>query len=308
MKGLGLVNRDTMARARNLKPSLFKNELLGQADPTLTILFAGLWCLADRDGYLEDRPLRIKAEILPYRESLDINVCLTELYTLGFIRRFIGSNGEPLIHITKFLVHQNPHKTERESELVSFDNGGGCPVTVKYTLDNGSRPADPLLLIPDSLLPPTDTLNNKVADAPAAAVEKKTPRKRNKNFEIAAANLPPDVAEAFARCWRGWPTMGYNFKEKSNQPRRINQAKACENFYLVCQNLNLATVDGTPIGPAMIADAALSWVDRLRQKTFKQYGNDIAPPVPCIANFFSADPASKKHWQEAIVEQFGAEP
>ena len=151
-----------------------------------------------------------------------------------------------------------------------------------------------------------EATTTKVADAPAVAA--KPPRKRNKNFEIAAANLPDDVAEAFARCWRGWPEKGYNFKEKSNQPRRINQAKACENFYLVCQNLNLATEDGTPIGPAMITDAALAWVERLKQKTFKQYGYDIAPPVPCIANFFSADPASKKHWQEAIIEQFGAEP
>jgi len=30
------------------------------------LLYPGLWMLADREGRLEDRPLRIKAEILPY--------------------------------------------------------------------------------------------------------------------------------------------------------------------------------------------------------------------------------------------------
>ena len=43
-------------RARNLKPSIFKNELLAVADPLYTLVFEGLWCLADREGRLEDRP------------------------------------------------------------------------------------------------------------------------------------------------------------------------------------------------------------------------------------------------------------
>jgi hypothetical protein len=57
-------------RARNLKPGLFKNELLGEANPLLTILFEGLWCLSDREGRLEDRPLRFCAEIFPYRRKI----------------------------------------------------------------------------------------------------------------------------------------------------------------------------------------------------------------------------------------------
>ncbi len=61
-----------MARARNIKPGLFKNEILGVAEPIYTLLFEGLWLLADREGRLEDRPLRIKAEIFPYREGLDL--------------------------------------------------------------------------------------------------------------------------------------------------------------------------------------------------------------------------------------------
>src|SRR5262244_3073085 len=59
-----------LIRARNIKPGIFKNELLGAADPLLTLLFEGLWCMADREGRLEDRPLRIKAEIFPYPKNL----------------------------------------------------------------------------------------------------------------------------------------------------------------------------------------------------------------------------------------------
>ena len=105
-----------MARARNIKPSLFKNEILGQADPLLTILFESLWCLADREGRMEDRPLRIKAETFPYREGLDVNGYITELVRLGFIRRY-SVNGVPYIQVVNFKKHQTPHNTEKPSEI-----------------------------------------------------------------------------------------------------------------------------------------------------------------------------------------------
>tara|TARA_R110000782_G_C14796815_1_gene411423 strand:+ start:583 stop:1359 length:777 start_codon:yes stop_codon:yes gene_type:complete len=141
-----------MARARNLKPALFKNELLGVADPLLTLLFESLWCLADRLGRLEDRPLRIKAETFPYREKLDVNVYLTELERLGFICRYVA-DGVAVIQVENFLKHQNPHKTERPSELPEKPlKSDSCPLTVRDTLNNGSHPADSLLPLTDSLL------------------------------------------------------------------------------------------------------------------------------------------------------------
>ncbi len=154
-----------MARARNIKPSLFKNELLGVADPLLTILFTGLWCLSDRDGLIEDRPLRIKAEIFPYRENLDVNGYLTELSRLGFIRRY--NVGEiKVIHILKFLEHQNPHHTEKKSELPKYDinqEDVQAPLNNGYETVNVVLIPDSLILIPDSGIPPTDPLNGTVA-------------------------------------------------------------------------------------------------------------------------------------------------
>ena len=94
-------------RTRDLRPGFFENEALGTAEEWISLLFAGLWLLADCRGVLEDRPLRIKAKIFPYRDR-DVASGLAELERLGFISRY--SDGEAaLIHITKFEEHQKPH-------------------------------------------------------------------------------------------------------------------------------------------------------------------------------------------------------
>ena len=77
-----------MARARNIKPGLFKNEVLGVAAPLYTLLYQGHWLLADREGRLEDRPMRIRAEVFPYREGLDMESMLGWLEAAGFIQRY----------------------------------------------------------------------------------------------------------------------------------------------------------------------------------------------------------------------------
>lgn len=142
-----------MARSRNIKPDLFKNELLGDADPLLTILFTGLWCLADREGKLLDRPKRIKAEIFPYRDLPCINGYLTELQRLGFIDRYSVGN-LAIIKVLEFNKHQSPHKTEKASELP--EKPRDSTVTCKAPLNNGTI-TDEAALIPDSLIP--DSLN-----------------------------------------------------------------------------------------------------------------------------------------------------
>jgi hypothetical protein len=146
-----------MARARNIKPSIFKNELLGEADPLLTILFESLWCLADREGRLEDRPTRIKGETFPYRDGLNVDEMLSELERMDFIIRYVVE-GQRLIQVLNFTKHQRPHGTEKDSELPEFS--ASYHITVIEPLDNGENPShnalipDSLLLIPDSPNPP----------------------------------------------------------------------------------------------------------------------------------------------------------
>jgi hypothetical protein len=103
-------------RARSLKPSFFKNELLAVADPLHSLVFAGLWCLADREGRLEDRPARIHFDINPGRSFDSTVASLDWLAANSFITRYrIGA--EQFIQVDKFGKHQNPHVKEPPSKI-----------------------------------------------------------------------------------------------------------------------------------------------------------------------------------------------
>ena len=145
-----------MARARNIKPGFFKNEILGVADPLYSLLFEGLWVLADRSGRLEDRPLRIKGEVFPYRDGLNVDAMLNWLESNGFIRRYTAQ-GKKCILVLEFVKHQNPHKNETESELPAPSDERTQPEEIGTVTEIiGSTRADSLSsdsLIPDSLPP-----------------------------------------------------------------------------------------------------------------------------------------------------------
>lgn len=104
-----------MARARNIKPGFFANEDLAECEPLARLLFAGLWCLADREGRLEDRPKRIRAELLPY-DMCDADNLLNQLQARGFILRYTHGEGR-FIQVLKFDSHQNPHMKEAKSSI-----------------------------------------------------------------------------------------------------------------------------------------------------------------------------------------------
>lgn len=104
-----------MARARNIKPGFFKNEELAECSPLARLLFAGLWCEADREGRLEDRPRRLKAEYLAYDEC-DIEDLLGQLESRGFIIRY-QAGSDKFIAIPKFTKHQMPHHKEVASVI-----------------------------------------------------------------------------------------------------------------------------------------------------------------------------------------------
>lgn len=184
-----------MARTRLIKPSFYKNEDLAKCDLAARILFSGLWCLADREGKLEDRPQRIKIEVLPY-DNVDVTALLQQLVDLNFITRYqVGD--EKIILINKFSEHQHPHKTEAPSTL---PNNGD--VHVKQPLDNGSSRALTLNPSIDTLtLPPSQ---------PSAGVskngngkERKSIRLKSQTMEQAKIILPRADIYALESEWLG---------------------------------------------------------------------------------------------------------
>jgi len=153
-----------MARARNLKPGFFKNEDLAECSPLARLLFAGLWCLADRAGRLEDRPKRIRAEILPYDDG-SVDDMLAELHRAGFILRYQVAE-QRYIQVLNFTKHQNPHCREPESTIPAPGEHSAStmqePCSSGASMEqapeeHGTGPADSLNLIPDSLNPTTAT-------------------------------------------------------------------------------------------------------------------------------------------------------
>lgn len=170
-----------MARARNIKPSFFSNDRLGEVTPLARLLFIGLWGLVDREGKLEDRPKRIKAEVLPY-DNCDVDELL-DLLDPEFIVRYTA-DGIACIQVLNFLKHQNPHPKERESVLPNMPgnsnaanrcdqdekiNGKDKPInfqTHTCKLKLCTSPAESLLLNPESLLlnPDCCSPRNEVVD------------------------------------------------------------------------------------------------------------------------------------------------
>ncbi len=157
-----------MARARNIKPGFFKNDLLSECEPLARILFAGLWTIADREGRLENRPKVIRAECLPHDEC-DVEFLIAQLDSKGFISRY-EVNGRKYMQIINFGAHQNPHIKEPPSTIPP-------PVTVRCKnrartrqtpVAHGSSRADSLNPITDSI---TSSMPSGAAPLPAEFLE-----------------------------------------------------------------------------------------------------------------------------------------
>lgn len=189
-----------MARARNIKPGFFKNEVLAELSLGTRLIFIGLWCLADREGRLEDRPKRIKLELVPF-DNFDVVEALNELEASGFIHRYTFE-GLSIIQVVNFAKHQSPHGTERDSEL---PDENGCLTVHKrgkngYITDTSQLPNSyltvnppvPNALNPDSLIP--DSLIPEYPQTPKGAKREVEPKKPT-------AKLPP----GFEFFWAAYP-------------------------------------------------------------------------------------------------------
>ncbi|CAB4184804.1 hypothetical protein UFOVP1124_39 [uncultured Caudovirales phage] len=138
-----------MARTRNVKPGLFTNDLLAECDPLARLLFIGLWCHADRNGVLEYRPRKIRAEVLPFDDGADVDRLAGQLEDRGFLRRF-HRDGATWVQVANFHRHQTPHHAEPAIEWADCPNPQesppgsdfrGCPENSGHNPDeSGHRP------------------------------------------------------------------------------------------------------------------------------------------------------------------------
>jgi hypothetical protein len=104
-------------RNRDINPKYFVDEDLAKCSFPARILFAGLWCAADREGRLEDRPGRLKGEIFPHDPFTiaEVDGFLDEL-ARHHIRRY-EVDGKKYIQIRNFLRFQKIHPREQQSQI-----------------------------------------------------------------------------------------------------------------------------------------------------------------------------------------------
>jgi hypothetical protein len=140
-----------MLKTRNIKPGLVLNETLAALGYEATLLFERLWMLADREGRLEDRPLRIRAEVCPYWPDFPVEKTVEKLHEAGFIDRYtVNENGEDMsiILVLRFAIHQNPHPHEKKSVLpaprnVITSNENKRNVGLSYISNKGIASIEP---------------------------------------------------------------------------------------------------------------------------------------------------------------------
>lgn len=168
---------NSMARARSIKPGYFGNDILAECAPLARILFAGLWCFADREGRLEYRVKKIKASILPF-DDCDIDELVQELIDRRFVVVYCIEEAA-FLQVVNFGKHQNPHMKEPESTIPAPDSPGAVLV--------------PALPLPLTLNPIPSTLN------PVPPVSGKArPRQDSESFEKFWIEYPRKVAKGSA--------------------------------------------------------------------------------------------------------------
>ena len=207
-----------MARARNIKPGFFTNDVLAEIDPLGRLLFAGIWTIADREGRLEDRPKRIKAELLPY-DDCDPEELLKALNDNGFILRY-QSGGVGYIQVLAWGKHQNPHVKEAASTIPAPCEHGTS--TVQEQCEEQPLP-ERAGLIPDSLNLIPDSKEEQNPAAPSGAEPGKPAR-----FDPLAIDLPDCIA---TEAWARWVAYRRTRKLTTAEPTVTAQAKKLAEWH-----------------------------------------------------------------------------
>ena len=116
-------------RIRTIKPEFFTHEGLFEAEQEtklpIRIAFAGLWCVADREGRFKWEPRRIGVQILPY-DAVDFSRVLHALTTRGFVLKYCV-NDVWFGWIPSFSKHQVINNRESDSVLPEFAENGANP-------------------------------------------------------------------------------------------------------------------------------------------------------------------------------------
>jgi hypothetical protein len=269
-----------VARIRSIKPEFFTDADICDLSPMHRLLFAGLWCHADRAGRLEDRPRELKAKLFPY-DACDVDAMLWDLATakngLGFIARYQVGH-KRYIECRNFPKHQHPHRDEKASTMPAPCEHGASTVLPPH--EHGASTPVSCLLSPVSGLLSLEVAGDS-ANAPAAEAaggplvldEPEQPRARKERPKRAkAGDHTPDprhapLVKALTETYEQVKGVSYPFQPRD--ARHVSQLLA------------------TGTEPAAIAT---SWERALRHSGFPTVAT-LGELVGSLAHFVGPGPA-----------------
>lgn len=187
-----------MPRNRIVHPGLFTDDDLYEAEKTsglpIRLAYAGLTCVADREGRFEWKPRQLKLDVLPY-DQCDFDTVLEALASGGWIRAYVV-DGRKYAHIPNFLKFQKPHRRESPSALPPpperRGSAEGKPRVGLGSVQGGAKAAG---LRSQSQSQSLTTVS--VQDAPSGA-------KYSPEFEQARAAYPKRPGDSKAEAYRAW--------------------------------------------------------------------------------------------------------
>ena len=131
-------------RIRSIKPEFFHHEGLFEAELEtklpIRVAFAGLWCIADREGRFKWEPRRIGVQVLPY-DGVDFSRVLDALTTRGFVFKY-RVDDEYFGCIPSFLKHQVVNNKERASILPDYSENGAITEEIDASATREPRDDD----------------------------------------------------------------------------------------------------------------------------------------------------------------------
>ena len=295
-----------MARIRTIKPEFPQSESMGRVSRDARLCFIELWTIADDSGRLRGSSRMLASLLFPYDDDAPglMDAWLSELEKESCICRY-SIEFNSYIQICKWQEHQKIDKPS-PSKIPQFVEGSRIlPEPSRSVVLGGEGKGRDQ---GEDQGPGRDTRETHPPSAPVAAEvvpsgkkPKKPPKPRNRDFLIAALEMPEPVAAAFNRTWYGWAPLGWNFKTNSAGNRKTNRVEAAKRFWEICQHMSYTKADGSIVGPEDLADAALADIAR----RIKEAPGGI-PCVSGVVNFFSSCEGEKHPWKDALVSYFDA--
>jgi len=276
-----------MARIRTIKPKFFTNEVLAELPPADRLFFIGLWCHADREGRLEYRPKKLKAEIMPY-DNYDVAKGINNLHEKGFVIKYKAhANGS-----ARICAPEQLHETEY-LQIVTFKE--------HQRIDKANEP-------PSSIPEPTPTRQEHVENMSSGRqpldIGREGKGKEGNNLSHARArevlaDEQQSVAKAickqiFQKDYQAGaerlPAMGNYFREIDAQAQELLQVlngrqealRQITAYVAYCRQVKRQLVGKPHKVSETIATA--NWVELLKGLTTKDSG-----PVSITANTQNAE-------------------